>query len=88
MPKSIHERVRAQLEKKDREEQRAERIRSERIDKRDEKRASDYERGFRDGEREGFFGFVENKNLSREYLRGARDGIAASDREILGTDSL
>jgi hypothetical protein len=88
MAKSIHERVRATLEKQARDAKRAERVRDERSDRREEKRASDYERGFQDGEREGSFGFVENKNLSREYLRGVREGIAASDREILGTDYL
>lgn len=62
MAKSIHERVRATLERKARAERQAQHVRDVRADKRDEKRATDYERGFQDGEREGSFGFVENKN--------------------------
>ena len=86
--KSIHERVRAQLEKKERDEKRAQLTRDIRADKHDEKRATDYERGYQDGEREGSIGFIAGKNLPREYVRGVRDGIAAIDREILGTDYL
>lgn len=80
MAKSIHERVRAQLEKKAREDKRAADQASDRILRAAEKLDVEFERGQQAFEKDG----VLPENATREMRRGFKAAAAGELRELLG----
>jgi hypothetical protein len=80
MAKSIHQRVRAQLEKKARDEKRAADQAHDRILRAAEKLDLEFERGQRAYEEQG----VLPQNASKEMRRGFMAAASAETREMLG----